>query len=122
MGDFSIRLFGTEPDDTPYRYPGTVNSKYGVALVFPGYHIFTKHTTAAMTLDKHQIDVLVVSARSFYQQISLKNHCLALVTQSQVQHQQKGEGLKFGGHMRLFDNVGSIYSEDKSIVITAYQV
>jgi hypothetical protein len=43
LGDFSIRLFGTEPDDTPYRYPGTVNSKYGVALVLPGYHIFTTY-------------------------------------------------------------------------------
>jgi hypothetical protein len=43
LGDFSIRLFGTEPDDTPYRYPGMVNSKYGVALVFPGYHIFTTY-------------------------------------------------------------------------------
>jgi hypothetical protein len=43
LGNFSIRLFGTEPDDTPYRYPGTVNSKYGVALVFPGYHIFTTY-------------------------------------------------------------------------------
>jgi hypothetical protein len=43
FGDFSIRLFSTEPDDTPYRYPGMVNSKYGVALVFPGNHIFTTY-------------------------------------------------------------------------------
>ncbi len=43
LGDFSVRLFGTEPDDTPYRYPGRVNSKYGIAVVFPGYHIFTTY-------------------------------------------------------------------------------
>jgi hypothetical protein len=42
-GDFSLRLFGAEPDDTPYRYPGTVKSKYGIAVVFPGYHIFTTY-------------------------------------------------------------------------------
>ncbi len=43
LGSFSIRLFGTEPDDTPYKYPGMVNSKYGIAVVFPGYHIFTTY-------------------------------------------------------------------------------
>jgi hypothetical protein len=43
LGDFSIRLFGAEPDDTPHRYPGVVNSKYGVALVLPGYRIFTTY-------------------------------------------------------------------------------
>lgn len=43
LGDFSIRLFGAEPDDTPHKYPGTVNSKHGVAVIFPGYHIFTTY-------------------------------------------------------------------------------
>jgi hypothetical protein len=43
LGDFSIRILGTEPDDTPYRYPGVVNSKYGVALVLPGYRILTTY-------------------------------------------------------------------------------
>jgi hypothetical protein len=41
IGSFSIRLFGTKPDDNPYKYPGTLNSRFGMALVLPGYRIFT---------------------------------------------------------------------------------
>ena len=35
---------GTEPDDEPYRYPGTVHSPFGIALVLPGYKIFTTYS------------------------------------------------------------------------------
>jgi hypothetical protein len=43
LGNFTIRLFGSKPDDTPYKYPGMLNSSYGIALVLPGYHIFTTY-------------------------------------------------------------------------------
>jgi hypothetical protein len=43
LGSFTIRLFGSKPDDTPHKYPGMLNSNYGVALVLPGYHIFTTY-------------------------------------------------------------------------------
>jgi hypothetical protein len=43
LGDFSIRLFGAEADDDPYRYPGMVNSRYGLAVVLPGYRILTTY-------------------------------------------------------------------------------
>jgi hypothetical protein len=43
LGDFTIRLFGAKPDDTPYKYPGILNSNYGIAVVLPGYHIFTTY-------------------------------------------------------------------------------
>jgi hypothetical protein len=46
FGPFTIRLGGCAPDDQPYSYPGTLHSRYGLALILPGYHIFTtyKHT------------------------------------------------------------------------------
>jgi hypothetical protein len=43
IGGFSIRLFGTEPDDHPHKYPGTLNSHAGMALILPGYRIFTTY-------------------------------------------------------------------------------
>jgi hypothetical protein len=45
-GNFSVRLFGEEPDDSPYKYPGTLNSRFGIALVFPGYRIFTTYKSS----------------------------------------------------------------------------
>ncbi len=41
---FPLRLGGTTPDDSPYRYPGTINSRFGVAVVLPGYRIFTTYS------------------------------------------------------------------------------
>jgi hypothetical protein len=46
MGRFTIRLFGSTPDDDPYKYPGTLNNNYGIALVLPGYRIFTTYTSS----------------------------------------------------------------------------
>jgi hypothetical protein len=43
LGSFTIRLFGAKPDDAPHKYPGMLHSKYGVALVLPGYRIFTTY-------------------------------------------------------------------------------
>jgi hypothetical protein len=43
VGNFAIRLWGSEPDDSPYKYPGKLNSRYGLALVLPGYRIFTTY-------------------------------------------------------------------------------
>jgi hypothetical protein len=43
FGNLSIRLFGKEPDDHPHRYPGILNSQHGIALVLPGYRIFTTY-------------------------------------------------------------------------------
>ena len=43
LGSFTIRLFGAVPDDTPCKYPGMLNSNYGIALILPGYHIFTTY-------------------------------------------------------------------------------
>ncbi|MEA5616391.1 hypothetical protein VB711_00845 [Cronbergia sp. UHCC 0137] len=41
---FAIRFGGGTPDDNPYRYPGKIDSAFGVALVLPGYKIFTTYT------------------------------------------------------------------------------
>jgi hypothetical protein len=43
LGVYTLRLFGEQPDDTPHRYPGTLNSRYGIALILPGYRIFTTY-------------------------------------------------------------------------------
>jgi hypothetical protein len=43
IGNYTLRLFGGKPDDTPYKYPGTLNSHYGIALVLPGYRMFTTY-------------------------------------------------------------------------------
>ena len=43
VGKIRIRIGGAEPDDTPYRYPGTIHSPAGIALVLPGYRIFTTY-------------------------------------------------------------------------------
>lgn len=39
----NIRLGGAVPDDQPYRYPGKIHSYAGIALVLPGYKIFTTY-------------------------------------------------------------------------------
>jgi hypothetical protein len=41
IGNYTLRLFGEQPDDTPYKYPGMLNSCNGIALVLPSYRIFT---------------------------------------------------------------------------------
>jgi hypothetical protein len=41
---FVLRIGGCEPDDTPYRYSGKIHSRAGVAIVLPGYHIWTTYT------------------------------------------------------------------------------
>ena len=40
---FTIRIGGAIPDDNPYRYPGMIHSSIGIALVLPGYKIFTTY-------------------------------------------------------------------------------
>lgn len=55
LGNFSLRLFGTEPDDNPLKYPGPLNSRFEMALVLPGYRIL-RLTKTPITLDKHEID------------------------------------------------------------------
>jgi hypothetical protein len=42
-GNYTLRVFGETPDDKPYKYPGTLNSNYGIALVLPSYQIFTTY-------------------------------------------------------------------------------
>jgi hypothetical protein len=43
FGPFAIRIGGCTPDDQPYPYPGTLHSRYGLALVLPEYRIFTTY-------------------------------------------------------------------------------
>jgi hypothetical protein len=43
LGNLTLRIGGEQPDDTPYKYPGTINSKFGIALILPGYRIFTTY-------------------------------------------------------------------------------
>ncbi len=52
LGIFTLRMGGEQPDDQPYRYPGAINNRYGIALVLPGHHIFTTYKTYII-LDKH---------------------------------------------------------------------
>lgn len=40
---FNIRIGGSVPDDDPYKYPGIIHSSMGIALVLPGYKIFTTY-------------------------------------------------------------------------------
>jgi len=40
---FPIRIGGEAPDDSPYKYPGKMNSLTGIALVLPGYKIYTTY-------------------------------------------------------------------------------
>jgi hypothetical protein len=42
-GSVVLKFGGHEPDDSPYRYPGSINSHFGIAVVFPGYKIFTTY-------------------------------------------------------------------------------
>lgn len=43
LGPLKIRIGGDRPDDQPYPYPGTIHSRFGVALVLPGYHLLTSY-------------------------------------------------------------------------------
>ena len=40
----TLKIGGKQPEDKPYRYPGQISSPWGVALVLPGYQIFTTYT------------------------------------------------------------------------------
>ncbi len=51
FGSLKIRLGGSEAKDT---YSGTIHSFAGVALILPGYRIFSIYQ-GAMTLDKHAL-------------------------------------------------------------------
>lgn len=44
LGNFVLILGGEMPDDEPYRYPGTVHSFFGIAIVLPGYKILSTYT------------------------------------------------------------------------------
>jgi hypothetical protein len=43
FGGFALRFGGDTPDDEPYRYPGVIHDSAGIAIVFPGYHIWTTY-------------------------------------------------------------------------------
>lgn len=43
FANFTLRIGGCKPDDQPYRYPGTIHSRVGIAVVLPGYHIWTTY-------------------------------------------------------------------------------
>ena len=40
LGAFKIRIGGSEPEKS---YPGTIHSPIGIALVFPGYRIYSTY-------------------------------------------------------------------------------
>ncbi len=40
LGSFLFRIGGSEAEDS---YPGIIHSKYGAALVLPGYHIWSTY-------------------------------------------------------------------------------
>jgi hypothetical protein len=42
-GSVVLKFGGHEPDDSPYPYPGSIDSRLGLAIVFPGYKIFTTY-------------------------------------------------------------------------------
>lgn len=37
---WALRWGGCAPDDQPYRYPGMIRSRFGMAIVLPGYRIY----------------------------------------------------------------------------------
>jgi len=40
LGALKIRIGGSEPEE---NYPGTIHSPMGIALVFPGYRIYSTY-------------------------------------------------------------------------------
>jgi hypothetical protein len=42
-GSVVLKFGGHEPDDSPHRYPGSIDSWVGFAIVFPSYKIFTTY-------------------------------------------------------------------------------
>lgn len=40
LGAIKIRLGGSEPEE---NYPGVINNPVGIALVLPGYHIYSTY-------------------------------------------------------------------------------
>ena len=40
---FALKIGGSTPDDKPYKYPGMIHASNGVAVVLPGYKIFTSY-------------------------------------------------------------------------------
>ncbi|MGB2924575.1 MAG: hypothetical protein WBB82_04705 [Limnothrix sp.] len=42
-GQLHLSIGGEMPEDSPERYPGMIHSQSGLAIVFPGYHIWTTY-------------------------------------------------------------------------------
>ncbi|MBD2444602.1 MAG: hypothetical protein ACK6A9_01675 [Dolichospermum sp.] len=47
-----IRIGGAVPNDEPYRYPGKIHSRIGIALVLPGYKILSSYQGTYDSLGK----------------------------------------------------------------------
>lgn len=43
LGSLTIRIGGCIPDDQPCGYLGTLHSRFDLAIVLPGYNIFTTY-------------------------------------------------------------------------------
>ena len=43
LGSITFKFGGYEPDDLPHYYPGKIDSRYGIAIVLPGYKILTSY-------------------------------------------------------------------------------
>ena len=44
LGNFVLKIGGAKPGNKPYRYSGTIHSPVGIALVLPGYRIFSTYS------------------------------------------------------------------------------
>lgn len=42
-GKLCLIIGGEMPEDSPEHYPGIIHSQSGLAIVFPGYHIWTTY-------------------------------------------------------------------------------
>lgn len=49
---FTFKIGGSVPNDEPYRYPGKIHSDSGIAIVLPGYIIFTNYKNSYDPLRK----------------------------------------------------------------------
>ena len=50
LRNFVLKIGGAKPDDKTCRYPGTIHSPVGIALVLPGYRIFSGVAAVAFAI------------------------------------------------------------------------
>ena len=119
---FSVCLGGETPDDKPYRYSGRLYTRWGIVIVFPGYKIaitnskFLRPRNYALDgVDGSSIQEVRSESASLFERLMNS----AGYKESGIST-TKGKRLKVLWIHPKYRRIESIFSEDRSLFLTAY--